>query len=66
MVRSKAREVQGQKLGVRRIPDFLEEYLPALLYHTLQAIGWPSLSIFKRLLAVYSGAKILERLKNLP
>jgi hypothetical protein len=66
MVRRKAREVQGQELGVRKIPEFLGEYLPALLYHTLQAIGWPSLSIFKRLLAVYSGAKILESLRNLP
>lgn len=64
-VRANAKQVQEQKLGESNIPEFHEEYLPALLYHTLQAIGWPSLSIFKRLLAVYSAASILDRLEAL-
>jgi Ternary complex associated domain 9 len=42
---------------------FATEYLPALLYHTIRAIAYPSLSIFKRLLAVYSSGRILKRLK---
>jgi tRNA A-37 threonylcarbamoyl transferase component Bud32 len=63
LVRRKAREVQqndqcpGPSAG-----DFLAEYLPALLYHTVRAISYPSLSVFKRLLAVYSAGSILTRL----
>jgi hypothetical protein len=63
LVRHKAQEVQqntqcpGPPAG-----DFLSEYRPALLYHTLRAIGYPSLSVFKRLLAVYSASLILEKL----
>jgi len=65
IVRRIAEEVQRQGLQPSDHPTFLEEYLPALLFKTLQAIGWPSLSIFKRLLAVYSAAKILEKLEKL-
>jgi len=65
LVRSKAREVQqnnqcpGPPAG-----EFLDEYWPALLYHTIQAIGFPSSSVFKRLLAVYSAGSILTRLNS--
>ena len=65
MVREKAERVQRQGLQPDDPPKFLEEYFPALLFHTLQVIAWPSLSILKRLLAVYSAASILERLKQL-
>ena len=40
----------------------MKEYLPALLYHTTRAATFPSLSIFKRLLAVYSAGSILKRM----
>jgi Ternary complex associated domain 9 len=57
LVRRQAWEVQGQ------LPDdapyFHDEYFPALLFHTIQAIGYPSLSIFKRLLAVDSAGRLL-------
>lgn len=43
--------------------DFFDGYFAALLYHTLRAIGYDSLSVFKRLLAVYSAGKIIERMK---
>jgi hypothetical protein len=63
IIREKARAVQqndscpGPPAG-----DFLAEYWPALLYHTVRAIGYPSLSLFKRLLAVYSASSILSKL----
>jgi hypothetical protein len=44
----------------------LAEYWPALLYHTVRAIGYPSLSVFERLLAVYSAGSILIRLNCFP
>ena len=44
--------------------DFLQEYWPALLYHTVRAIGYPSLSLFKRLLAVYSAGSILSKVHS--
>lgn len=43
--------------------DFLTEYFAALLYHTLRTIGYESLSPFKRLLAVYSAARLIRSLK---
>lgn len=64
LIRRKALEVQKQSLNKQTIPPFFNEYLPALLYHTLLAIGSESLSVFKRLLAVHSAANILERLEQ--
>jgi hypothetical protein len=67
MVRRKAREVQQSNLCPGPPPgDFLTEYWPALLYHTVRAIGYPSLSLFKRLLAVYSAGSILTKLDSFP
>lgn len=42
---------------------FFDEYFAALLYHTIRAIGYESLSVFKRLLAVYSSGEIIERMR---
>ena len=64
VVRKKASDVQRQLKGDADSPDFFSEYLPALLYHTLRAISYPSLSIFKRLLAVYSAGRIIEKLRS--
>jgi hypothetical protein len=58
LLRSKAVEVQQQMAG----PDvggFMDEYGPALLYHTVRAIGYHTLPVFKRLLAVYSASRLL-------
>lgn len=65
MVRERAVQVQEQMPDPDRQPEFMEEYLPALLYYTVRAIGYDSLSIFKRLLAVYSTGEILTRLEQL-
>jgi hypothetical protein len=63
VVRRKALEVQQNGLCPGpAASDFLTEYWPALLYHTVRAIGYPSLSVFKRLLAVYSAGSILTKL----
>lgn len=63
LVRLRAREVQQNNQCPGPAPgDFLDEYWPALLYHTVRAIGYPSLSVFKRLLAVYSAGSILTKL----
>jgi Ternary complex associated domain 9 len=63
LVRRKAQEVQqNNQCAGPPAGDFLAEYWPALLYHTVRAIGYPSLSVFKRLLAVYSASSILTRL----
>ncbi|MGH9753959.1 MAG: hypothetical protein ACREA2_14365 [Blastocatellia bacterium] len=43
--------------------EFFDEYFAALLYHTMRAIGYESLSVFKRLLAVYSSGEIIERMR---
>jgi Ternary complex associated domain 9 len=40
--------------------SFRIEYFVALLYHTLRAVGYEDLSPFKRLLAVYSAARLIE------
>jgi hypothetical protein len=62
-VRQKAKEVQQQKIfGGGPAEEFESEYFPALLYHTVLAIGYPSLSIFKRCLAVYSAGSIMNKL----
>jgi class 3 adenylate cyclase len=63
LLRQKAYEVQQKKVGDENPVPFADEYLPALLYHSLQAISYPSLSIFKRLLAVYTSGSIFKKLK---
>ena len=64
LLRKRAERVQQNRNLSEEPVDFLSEYLPALLYHTVRAIGYPSLSIFKRLLAVYSAGSILKQLKG--
>lgn len=63
IIREKGREVQQKALdGCPSAEPFAVEYLPALLYHTVRSVGYPSLSVFKRLLAVHSSGLILDRL----
>jgi hypothetical protein len=63
LVRRRAQEVQQNVRCPGPPPgEFLDEYWPALLYHTVRAVGYPSLSVFKRLLAVYSTGSILTKL----
>lgn len=63
LIRSKAREVQQNDQCNGSPPgEFLMEYWPALLYHTLLAISYPSFSVFKRLIAVYVSSSILNNL----
>jgi hypothetical protein len=64
LIRAKAEVVQQQSLpGDPHGPvPFMDEYLPALLYHTVRAATYPTLTIFKRLFAVYSAGLILRRL----
>ena len=66
MVRERAVEVQALVPDLDNQPQFVDEYLPALLYYTVRVIGYESLSLFKRLLAVYSISQILTRLQQLP
>ncbi len=61
-IRQAAVEVQGQKCGEPNPPEFFEEYLPALLFYTVRAIGY-DLPLPKRLLAIYSASEILRKLK---
>jgi hypothetical protein len=62
LLRKKACEVQQKSLDDALVAaPFADEYLPALLYHTIRAVSYPSLSVFKRLLAVHSSGSILER-----
>ncbi len=63
LVRTKAREVQRQKKA-KCTMSFWDEYRIALLYHTLRAIGYDSLSPFKRLLAVFSAAELLAQCRT--
>jgi len=65
LLRHKAKDVQKHPDGKAKIPGFFEEYLPALLYYTLREIGYPSRTVFKRLLAVYNASQILVRLGQL-
>lgn len=64
VIRDKAERVQQQSCpGAAHGPAaFMDEYLPALLYHTTRAATYPTLSVFKRLLAIYSAGLILQRL----
>jgi hypothetical protein len=57
-LRSKAVAVQRQMTGTNTC-SFIDEYKPALLYHTVRAIGYHTLPVFKRLLAVYSAGRLL-------
>jgi len=62
-LRQKAETVQAwQDKPTDHRPGFFAEYLPALLYYTLREIGYPSRTVFKRLLAVYSASQILTQL----
>ncbi|HEU0176182.1 MAG TPA: hypothetical protein VFV58_18110 [Blastocatellia bacterium] len=65
LLRQKAKDIQQRQIDKANIPGFFEEYLPALLYYTLREIGYPSRTVFKRLLAVYSASQILIRLGQL-
>lgn len=64
IIRDRAELAQQQPCGASTEPPvaFMDEYLPALLYHTVRAITYPTLSLFKRLLAVYSAGSILKRI----
>ena len=65
-VRQEARNVHAaaqNRAGISE-PQFLTEYAVALLYHTLRTIGYESLSPFKRLLAIYSSARLIELLTD--
>jgi hypothetical protein len=65
-LRQKAEAVQArQDKPTDHCPGFFAEYLPALLYYTLREIGYPSRTVFKRLLAVYSASQILTQLDPL-
>lgn len=60
LIRRKAKSVQGQQ-GPKRRLSFWAEYRLALLYHTLRTIGYDTLPLFKRLLAVFSAAELLSQ-----
>ena len=63
LIRKKAFEIQQKIIAGKPTPaPFADEYLPALLYHTIRSIGYPSLSVFKRLLAVYSANSIINKM----
>lgn len=65
LLRQRACAIQQRPLaGAPDASSFESEYLPALLYHSVRAIGYPSLSIFKRLLAVYTSASILGQINR--
>lgn len=65
LIRKKASEIQQKILKDKPAPAaFADEYLPALLYSTVRSIGYPSLSVFKRLLACYSSSLILNKLSG--
>lgn len=63
LIRTKARDVQHHKKAKVSL-SFWDEYRIALLYHTLRAIGYDSLSPFKRLLAVFSAAELLSQVRT--
>jgi hypothetical protein len=59
-VRQAAQSVQTQKKVEGASPDFLDEYLPALLFQTLKIISYDAISPLKRILAVRSAVAILD------
>lgn len=63
LIRTKAKDVQRHKRAKVSM-SFWDEYRLALLYHTLRAIGYESLSPFKRLLAVFSAAELLATFRT--
>lgn len=65
ILRQKAFAIQQKVLNdAPPAGPFQTEYLPALLYHSVRAIAYPSLSVFKRMLAVYTAGSILKRLNE--
>ena len=56
-IRTQAKEVHDNVFGTDA--TFERQYRSALLYHSLRAIGYESLSILKRILAVYSAARLI-------
>lgn len=60
LIRLKAMAVQNQHQQ-KRCPGFWTEYKLPLLYSTLRAIGYDSLSPFKRLIAISSAAELLKQ-----
>ena len=62
LIREKAKAVQEQPIAGRVAAEFMAEYRPALLYHTLRAITYNLPSPFKRLLATYSASGLLQKL----
>jgi Ternary complex associated domain 9 len=63
MIRKRGRELRNATPRTRVSErTFLLEYGSALLYQTLRAIGYTSLSPFKRLLAVFSAAEWIDSL----
>jgi hypothetical protein len=62
-LRSKAVAVQ-QRGKDESTPEFSEEYLPPLLYHTLRAVSYDSLSVFKRLFAVNSAGELIRSMNS--
>lgn len=59
LIRGYAEQVQLQDLRLKPTQSFLDEYRPALMFHTLKAIGYEDLPVFKRLLAIYSASSLL-------
>lgn len=55
LIRKKAEEIYKTE----NHDNFYIEYNVSLLYHTLKAITYPSLSLFKRIYAVYSAGRML-------
>jgi len=60
LIRNTAEDVYH---GAGAADNFPDEYWAALLFHTLRVPGYSTVSIFKRLFAVYSASSILEKLR---
>lgn len=63
LIRNRAARVHeklSRAAGTPALP-FTDEYSIPLLYHTARTVTYQSLSVFKRLLAVYSAGSILKR-----
>lgn len=63
-IRAQARALHTTTLQVAglNVDNFIFEYKVPLLYHTLRAVGYVSLSPFKRILALHSAARIIRDL----
>jgi hypothetical protein len=59
-VRKTAADLYDSRRAPANDPNFDLEYSAALLFHTLRAVTYTSLSPFKRILAAYSAAGILR------